>query len=573
MKTGARKVVRCAIYTRVSTDQGLEQDFNSLDAQYDASQAYIRSQAHAGWTLLRGKYDDGGFSGGNTDRPALQRLLDDVRAGKIDVIVVYKVDRLTRSLADFAKLVELFDGHNVSFVSVTQQFNTTTSMGRLTLNVLLSFAQFERELTSERIRDKIAASKRKGLWVGGMVSLGYDARDRKITINKAEADRVRDIFRSYLRLGSLNPLMADLRKRGIVTKVRTLKTGQTVGGIPFTRGSLAHLLRNRFYIGEVAFKGEVLTGQQPPILDRQLFDTVQAKLDGQINGNKAMRAKSEAQLTGRIFDDRGNRMSPSHARKRGIKYRYYISSAPLQGAAESAGSVRRVPAAEIEALIIKSVREHLKLDAQIGDRSIVEHYIARIEVRPQQLVIQLTDGTPTELASRLVVDWRKTASKRRREIMVPEGSSPDLTRPIRFENRVTLVASIARGRRWLQELIVDPLATLEGIAERESCSARKVSMTVSLAFLTPDLVKAAVDGRLSHGMGVTRLADLPAEWSRQHRMLGFRPHYARSNQSLRTRLRFPGNGILPTETEPTKMPLTPTPIVHRDCAPARKPAN
>src|SRR3954468_19669363 len=212
------KPVRCAVYTRVSTDQGLEQDFNSLDAQYDASQAYIRSQAHAGWTLLRAKYDDGGFSGGNTDRPALQRLLDDVQAGKVDVIVVYKVDRLTRSLTDFAKLVELFDQHNVSFVSVTQQFNTTTSMGRLTLNVLLSFAQFEREVTSERIRDKIAASKRKGLWVGGMVPLGYDTKDRKISVNENEAEVARTTFRTYLQLGSLNLLMADLRKRGILSK-------------------------------------------------------------------------------------------------------------------------------------------------------------------------------------------------------------------------------------------------------------------------------------------------------------------------------------------------------------------
>src|SRR4030088_3356128 len=239
MKTGGSKQVRCAIYTRVSSDQGLEQDFNSLDAQYDASQAYIRSQRHAGWTMVRSKYDDGGFSGGDTDRPALQRLLEDVRGGKIDVIVVYKVDRLTRSLADFAKLVELFDQHNVSFVSVTQQFNTTTSMGRLTLNVLLSFAQFEREVTSERLRDKIGASKRKGLWVGGMVPLGYDTKDRKITINKAEADRVRAIFQIYLKLGSLNLLMAELHKQGIVTKVRTLRTGETVGGIPFTRGHLA----------------------------------------------------------------------------------------------------------------------------------------------------------------------------------------------------------------------------------------------------------------------------------------------------------------------------------------------
>jgi DNA invertase Pin-like site-specific DNA recombinase len=237
VKAGSPKPVRCAIYTRVSTDQGLEQDFNSLDAQYDASQAYIRSQAHAGWILLRGKYDDGGFSGGNTERPALQRLLADVTAGKIDVIVVYKVDRLTRSLADFAKLVELFDTHDVSFVSVTQQFNTTTSMGRLTLNVLLSFAQFEREVTSERIRDKIAASKRKGLWVGGMAALGYDTKDRKISINEIEADRVRTIFRSYLRLGSLNRLMTDLRDQGILTKVRTLKTGKTVGVDPVHAGT------------------------------------------------------------------------------------------------------------------------------------------------------------------------------------------------------------------------------------------------------------------------------------------------------------------------------------------------
>ena len=257
-------------------------------------------------------------------------------------------------MADFAKLVELFDQHDVSFVSVTQQFNTTTSMGRLTLNVLLSFAQFEREVTSERIRDKIAASKRKGLWVGGMAPLGYDTKDRKITVNEAEADRVRTIFRSYLKLGSLNLLMADLRKRGIVTKVRTLKTGQTVGGIPFTRGPLAHLLRNRFYVGEVVFKGEMLAGEQPAIVDRNLFDAVQAKLNEQVNNHKASRTKSEALLLGRIFDDRGHRMTPSHARKRGIKYRYYISSALLARPDRKAGTVSRIPAVEIEALIAKA---------------------------------------------------------------------------------------------------------------------------------------------------------------------------------------------------------------------------
>jgi site-specific DNA recombinase len=371
MTSANTKRVRCAIYSRVSTEQGLEQDFNSLDAQYDACQAYIRSQAHADWTPMRARYDDGGFSGGNTDRPALQRLLSDVRAGKLDVIVVYKVDRLTRSLADFAKLVELFDRHGVSFVSVTQQFNTTTSMGRLTLNVLLSFAQFEREVTSERIRDKIAASKRKGLWVGGMAPLGYDTRDRKITVNKAEAECVRTIFRSYRKLGSLNLLMADLRTRGIVTKVRTLKSGQTVGGIPFTRGPLAHLLRNRFYIAEVVFKGETLPGEQPAIVDRQLFDAVQAKLNEQVTNHRQSRSKSEAVLTGCLFDDRGHRMTPSHARKGIVKYRYYISSALLQGQAQQAGSVSRVPAAEIEALVASSLRNHLELDAESNDAVLI----------------------------------------------------------------------------------------------------------------------------------------------------------------------------------------------------------
>src|ERR1700684_2910394 len=378
MKAPSIKPVRCAIYTRVSTDQGLDQEFNSLDAQYEAASAYIKSQAHAGWTLIRSRYDTGGYSGGSTDRPDLQRLLDDIRARRIDVIVVYKVDRLTRSLADFAKLVELFDAHDVSFVSVTQQFNTTTSMGRLTLNVLLSFAQFEREVTSERIRDKIAASKRKGLWVGGMAPLGYDTKDRKISVNEAEADRIEIIFRSYLKLGSLNKVLAELRKTGVVTKVRTLKTGQTVGGIPFTRGPLAHLLRNRFYIGEVAFKGEVLAGEQRGIIDRDLFDAVQAKLNEQANNLKAVRAKSEALLAGRIYDDRSNRMSPSHARKRGIKYRYYLSSALLHGDAERAGSIRRVPAAEIEALVIRSVRGHLKPSDSIDDRSLVNTHVVRV---------------------------------------------------------------------------------------------------------------------------------------------------------------------------------------------------
>src|SRR4030081_321820 len=277
MKATSVKSVRCAIYTRVSTDHGLDQEFNSLDAQYEAASSYIKSQAHAGWALIRSRYDDGGYSGGSTDRPDLQKLLDDVRARKIDVIVVYKVDRLTRSLADFAKLVELFDAQGVSFVSVTQQFNTTTSMGRLTLNVLLSFAQFEREVTSERIRDKIAASKRKGLWVGGPLPLGYEMKDGKVAVVADEAERVRLIYRRYVELGAVNALVRDLKDRNIRTKTRLRVTGATHGGILFGRGSLFYLLRNRFYIGEVKYKDEILPGEQPLIMDRALFESVRQK--------------------------------------------------------------------------------------------------------------------------------------------------------------------------------------------------------------------------------------------------------------------------------------------------------
>src|ERR1700726_4213933 len=255
MKAPSVKPVRCAIYTRVSTEHGLDQEFNSLDAQYEAASAYVKSQAHAGWTLIRSRYDDGGYSGGSTERPDLQKLLNDIRARKIDVIVVYKVDRLTRSLADFAKLVELFDAQGVSFVSVTQQFNTTTSMGRLTLNVLLSFAQFEREVTSERIRDKIAASKKKGLWMGGNVPLGYDANARTLVINPAEAETVRRIFALYRELGCVRRVKEAADRLGLRTKCSTTTNGTERGGKPFSRGHLYTLLSNPIYTGHIAHKG------------------------------------------------------------------------------------------------------------------------------------------------------------------------------------------------------------------------------------------------------------------------------------------------------------------------------
>ncbi|WP_238240888.1 recombinase family protein, partial [Methylobacterium isbiliense] len=270
--TPSSKPLRCAIYTRKSTEAGLEQAFNSLDNQREAAEAYIKSQAHEGWRLLPESYDDGGHSGGSLERPALQRLLAEVRAGRVDVIVVYKVDRLTRSLADFAKLVELFDVHGVSFVSVTQAFNTTSSMGRLTLNVLLSFAQFEREVTAERIRDKVAASKRKGLRMGGPVPLGYRVRDKKLVVDEAEAEQVRELFRGYLEQGCLSALVADLRTRGVVTRASRLKDGRVRGGVAFGKGALGYLLRNRIYVGEVGHKGRHYPGEHAGIVPRELFD-------------------------------------------------------------------------------------------------------------------------------------------------------------------------------------------------------------------------------------------------------------------------------------------------------------
>ncbi|MFK4617281.1 recombinase family protein [Bradyrhizobium sp. YCK136] len=540
MNAGLRKAVRCAIYTRVSTEHGLDQEFNSLDAQHEAASAYIKSQAHAGWTQIRSRYDDGGYSGGSTDRPNLQKLLDDVRAHKIDVIVVYKVDRLTRSLADFAKLVELFDAHAVSFVSVTQQFNTTTSMGRLTLNVLLSFAQFEREVTSERIRDKIAASKRKGLWVGGPLPLGYEMKDGKVIVVEEEAERVRFIFKRYRELSGVNALVRDLRQRDIRTKTRPLATGATRGGIPLGRGTLFYLLRNRFYIGEVKYKGEILPGEQPPIMDRVTFDAVQQKLTDQWSTRSAIRNASDPLLAGLLFDDAGYRMVSTHATKASIRYRYYVSSPHLHGESKSAtlGSVSRVPAANIEELVVKSLKEHRSTEngafapdvARASDRQTILEWVERIDVYRDRLLVRLKSDHPADLADassrdghHLSIPWQKPPSKRPRQILLPHGVSRNAVRPERAERRARLVAAIARGRRWLAEIVSGSITGVDQIASRERCSVRQVNMTISLAFLAPDLVKAAVEGRMPRGIGVERLREAPAEWRRQFEVLGLNP--------------------------------------------------
>src|SRR5258707_1335196 len=535
MRAASVRPVRCAIYTRVSTEHGLDQEFNSLDAQYEAASAYIKSQAHAGWTLIRSRYDDGGYSGGSTDRPDLQKLLDDIRARKIDVIVVYKVDRLTRSLADFAKLVELFDAHGVSFVSVTQQFNTTTSMGRLTLNVLLSFAQFEREVTSERIRDKIAASKRKGLWVGGTLPFGYEMKEGKIAVIEEEAELVRLIFRRYLELGSVNALVRDLKERNIRTRAKQLATGATRGGIPFGRGALYYLLSNHFYIGEVKYRNEILPGEQPPIMDRALFEAIRQKSLAQWSHRTIVRNKSDYLLTGLVFDDAGHRMVPTHATKAGVRYRYYVSTPFLHGEAKtaSAGSVSRIPAADIEDIVVKFLKEHLAANRDESTTSAVRledcgdltRLVAEIVVHKDELVVRLKSDNTDEASDcpddrSLSIPWQKPPSKRSRQILLPHNASRSDVRPEQFERRARLVSAIARGRRWLDDVVSGRITTIAELCTREKCSVRQVNMTISLAFLAPNLVKAAIEGRLPRGIGVERLRDPPTEWSRQFEVLG-----------------------------------------------------
>ncbi len=552
MKQTPIKTLRCAIYTRVSTDQGLDQEFNSLDAQREASQAFVKSQTHEGWKLIRDRYDDGGFSGGSMDRPALQRLLEDIKARRIDTVVVYKVDRLTRSLADFAKLVELFDEHGVSFVSVTQSFNTTTSMGRLTLNVLLSFAQFEREVTGERIRDKIAASKKKGIWVGGVVPLGYEVRDKKLIVDEAEASTVRTIYERYLALGSLPALQRELRARSIVTRIRTQASGKTIGGTPLTNGPLAHILRNRMYLGEINHRDQSYAGEHQAILDVALFDAVQAKLDQNLRARTQKNERSQALLLGRIYDDRGNRMTPSYAIKKGVRYRYYVSCVLAQGRKDEAGSVSRIAAGEIETIVtnltaprirtgsISTASEQMEDPAGCGDcialnpitndksaepisdRDTVEKHIERVIIGSRSIDVRWIDDQSTHgpaespQSSSTVIAWQPETFRRKRELMQPaEGA-----RPMRPEARDKLLDFITKGKSWLDELLCDPAARIEAIALREGLPERSARSILSLAFLAPAIVKGAVAGTLPRGFGVSRLIDLPANWNAQLILLG-----------------------------------------------------
>jgi site-specific DNA recombinase len=531
MDKPAKKLLRCAIYTRKSTDHNLDLEFNSLDAQREACEAYIKSQAHEGWRQIPDHYDDGAFSGASLDRPALQLLLSEVRAGKIDIIVVYKVDRLTRSLADFAKLVELFDQHAVSFVSVTQSFNTTSSMGRLTLNVLLSFAQFEREVIGERVRDKIAASKAKGIWVGGSIPLGYASVNKKLVVVPEDAETVRLIFRRYLEVGSIRDVVEDLDRKEIRTRRLTLATGKTRGGIRFGVGALSHLLRNRFYIGEVNYKGKIHPGEQAHIVDRELFEAVQAKLAAGANARQLKLRASPSILAGRLFDDRGNRMTPTHTNKRGARYRYYVSHPILQKRNNEAGTVSRVSASDIEATVLKVARGHLEERGSVPghdhltDQDLVAHSVGRVILKPQAIEIRFAtpaqaEGPGEQTAVVVAVPWKPTGMAAVKGLLHTPASKTLMT----AVERDALLTAIAKARAWIEDLTEGRVTCFADIAKREGKVERHIRLLAPLAFVSPSIVSDIADGFASP-LGVTKFAkQLAYAWSEQRLGANFDAH-------------------------------------------------
>ncbi|WMS45034.1 recombinase family protein [Acuticoccus sp. MNP-M23] len=541
-------IKRCVLYTHKSSEEGLEQAFNSLDAQREACAAYVKSQASEGWRALPDRYDDGGISGATMERPALKRLLADIAAGQIDVVVVYKIDRLTRSLADFARMVEIFDAHGVSFVSVTQAFNTTSSMGRLTLNVLLSFAQFEREVTGERIRDKIAASKAKGMWMGGTLPLGDDTPapgSRALEVNAAEAETVRSIFTSYLELGSVHELERRLDEGGIRSKSRVTAKGRTLGGKPFSRGALFHLLRNRTYLGMTLHRDHAHPGQHPAIVGADLFEAVRRQLDA--NPRRMGTANSDPQtaaLVGRIFDAAGAPMSPTSSRgARGKTYRYTVS-APLQqgrrsGDAED-GVVGRVPAASFEGRLSEILRRFLHgLGAEPLDllrRVEVHRDFIRLTLPAEHLATirahidgdEMVERDPTNRAAcRLIIPF--SIAIRGGRTLISGGGKP-VARP-----DPKLIAALREAHAMLRR-DARGLPMLD--ASPESSYRRRL---VRLAFLAPDLQRAILEGRQPHGLTISALLahDIPLGWQDQEQLWAAR---SAANNAARCRRGIEENG-------------------------------
>jgi site-specific DNA recombinase len=575
MSADTRSAIRCAIYTRKSSEEGLEQSFNSLEAQREACEAYIASQRHEHWRCLGNLYDDGGYSGGSMERPALRQLLADIDAGKIDTVVVYKVDRLTRSLADFAKIIERFDASQVSFVSVTQQFNTTTSMGRLTLNVLLSFAQFEREVTGERIRDKIAASKRKGMWMGGRVPVGYDVKDKKLIVHTAEADQVKGIFQLYLKLGCVAKLKARLDQDGVKSKERLSVSGVKSGGMSYSRGALYTLLQNRIYLGKIPHRDATYAGEHDAIISQELWDKVQDRLSA---NNKVHRngstAKLPSLLVGLLYDNQGNRFTPSHTVKRGKRYRYYVSQAAIHHPATAKGGPTRIPAAEIEGLVCRRVQSLLsspeqllqsigvELDHAAASRSLItagkqlakawqgkspaeqreffSAVVARIVVHEAALEVTivrpalrdaLLGSQSSHLSSRqrpldrrmrnvftLIIDAKLKRCGGEVRLLVPTDSATEApARPV-----ASLIKAVARAHPWPEKIIRGELTSLQSIAQLAGLDEHYAGRILNCSFLAPDIVEAILVGRQPADLTVQKLLRcLPLAWAEQRQRLGF----------------------------------------------------
>jgi DNA invertase Pin-like site-specific DNA recombinase len=543
------KRLRCAVYTRKSTEEGLEQAFNTLDAQRDACAAYVRSQVGEGWHLLPAHYDDGGFSGGNMDRPALKRLLEDIDAGKVDVVVVYKVDRLTRSLVDFARIVERFEARSVSFVSVTQSFNTTSSMGRLTLNVLLSFAQFEREVTGERIRDKIAASKAKGLWMGGYPPLGYDPDGRTLKTNAKEAETVRMIFRRYLELGCVRALESDLNEKGARSKSWTTAGGRQIEGTPLVRGALYYMLRNRLYRGEIRHKGHAHPGQHPAIVDAELFDAVQARLNEKVRVRRERPTRlGGSPLTGLLFDSAGESMSPAYARgKAGGSYRYYVSTSVQKGRPNQASEVSRIPAKAVEELVQRRVRAIL---GRWDGWDQIRETVSKVLIKRAEVLIQMTAS-----ASEKCADLKDTLATGDR--IARNGSAVDIIVPMRLKNRSrasklfdaaggpataprapdqTLVGAVAKAHGWRARLVSGEAATIAEVAKVEGFTEGFVRQRLKLAYLAPDIVRDVLAGRQTGGLMLQELMDAewPLEWGAQRDLFGSLSRTAPATPSVST---------------------------------------
>lgn len=548
-----KRTIKCAVYTRKSSEEGLEQDFNSLDAQREACESYIKSQMHEGWVLVEKQYNDGGFSGGTLERPAVKELFKDIEEGKVDTVVVYKVDRLTRSLMDFAKIVELFDKHNASFVSITQHFNTTTSMGRLTLNVLLSFAQFEREVTGERIRDKFAASKKKGMWINGVAPIGYLKENNTLKIDKKYAPTITLIFEKYLELKTVIKLKEYLLQNQILTK----------SGKYFSKGHLYNILSSQTYTGKIKHKEELYEGLHDGIIDQETFDKVQAQLkENCINKKNSIGSNNPSLLAGKLFDDKNNYMSPSHSNTRNRKYRYYVSQALIQSRKNEAGSISKIPAGEIEALVTNEIKsflsdktklqkylENLKLDKQkdllsaakelykskinnIHIRALINKiviYKQKVEIticKNQLLKILESIAYNTPLPENLKAETKEPivitknikislTSKNGSVLIISDSENKE----INFNTQ--MINAIAKSFYWNKLLLSSEARIIEDIQKLENLKSKTyVGNVLQLKFLAPDIIEKILNGKNPKDLTIENLFNIKTlNWAKQRKAL------------------------------------------------------